>query len=388
MIKNKSIRWAASALLAAANILPAHAQQQPGIIKGTAPAALNGVTIYLIRDDGNLRSSLLDSAVIKNGKFELKDTTHQPFSGMISAVLRKPGQNVLPGYRRIFVKPGDVTVITQPEMKSDKNSMEGAVVTGSAYTKQQDELLAILAPSEKLLDELRKVNRGLTAKDTAAVVANSKRIMAAIGVQDSIKRAYIKAHPEYYVSLFTFSRMIGNRAKDIGQAKADFNTFTPALKKSQLGQQITAVIESSARINVGQPAPGFAAPDKDGKQLSLASFKGKYVLLDFWASWCGPCRHENPTVLKAYNRFKDKNFDILAVSLDRPDGKAAWLKAINDDGLIWHHIAELQGFNGSIPKMYMVNGIPTNYLIDPNGKIIAMNLRGEELEKALEKFVK
>ncbi|SHL22114.1 Peroxiredoxin [Chitinophaga jiangningensis] len=366
----------------------AQAQQKPGIIKGTAPAALNGVTIMLIRDDGGLRTSYVDTAVIRDGKFELKDTTQQPFSGMISAVLRRPGQLPLPGYRRIFLKPGDVTVISQPEIKSDKNSMEGAVITGSDYTKQQDELLAALAPSEIKLQELRTSHRRLSSKDSVAFRASSDRLMAEIAVQDSIKKAFIQSHPDYYVSLFTFSRMLGSRVNDIAQAKADFARFTPALKKSDLGQRIMTLIGQSARINVGQQAPRFSAPDKDGNELSLASFKGKYLLLDFWASWCGPCRHENPTVLKAYERFKDKNFDILAVSLDRPNGKEAWLKAIKDDGLPWHHIAELAGFAGSIPKMYMVNAIPTNFLIDPTGKIIAMNLRGEALEQALEKFLK
>ncbi|MFW0715552.1 redoxin domain-containing protein [Pedobacter sp. N23S346] len=139
-------------------------------------------------------------------------------------------------------------------------------------------------------------------------------------------------------------------------------------------------------VQVGQMAPEFTINTADGKPVSLSNYKGKYVLVDFWASWCQPCRQENPNVVKVYNKYKAKNFDILGISLDTD--KAAWLGAVKADGLMWTHVSELKDFNGETVKKYQVQAIPTSYLIDPTGKIAAKNLRGEELNAFLAKTLR
>ena len=136
-------------------------------------------------------------------------------------------------------------------------------------------------------------------------------------------------------------------------------------------------------IWVGKPAPEISLPDTEGRTVKLSSFRGKYVLVDFWASWCGPCRRENPNVVQAFNQFKNKNFTILGVSLDRPGQKDAWINAIKEDNLTWTHISDLKFWQSEVVPVYQVGSIPFNVLVDPDGKVVAENLRGNALEQKL-----
>lgn len=141
----------------------------------------------------------------------------------------------------------------------------------------------------------------------------------------------------------------------------------------------------NAPVQVGKPAPDFTLPDVNGKMVSLSSFKGKYVLVDFWASWCGPCRQENPNVVAAFNQFKDKNFTVVGVSLDR--NKDAWLQAIQADQLTWTHVSDLKYWDSMVVPLYGIDGIPYNVLLDPSGNIIAANLRGSSLQDKLASLI-
>jgi peroxiredoxin len=211
--------------------------------------------------------------------------------------------------------------------------------------------------------------------------------------------------PQYESYINQLNTQILKFAKDNKGTLASFyamNTLSPQEFESELvkfSDEIKEEIKGNATVDtfvkqmallktvqIGQPAPSFTINTADEKPVSLADYKGKYVLLDFWASWCQPCRQENPNVVKVYNKYKDRNFDILGISLDTD--KAAWLGAVKADGLQWTHVSELKDFNGETVRKYQVQAIPTSYIIDPSGKIVAKNLRGDELEAFLAKTLR
>ena len=151
-------------------------------------------------------------------------------------------------------------------------------------------------------------------------------------------------------------------------------------------KDLDGIIKQLENVQIGKTAPEFSLPDTAGVSVSLSDFRGKYVLLDFWASWCPPCRRENPNVVKAFNEYKDKNFTIIGISLDKD--KSKWLKAIADDNLTWTHLSDLKYWDSEIPALYGVRGIPANVLLDPDGVIIAKNITGEDLHQKLKEVIK
>ncbi len=197
--------------------------------------------------------------------------------------------------------------------------------------------------------------------------------------QDSV---YILSHTSSYMSLQAL-RGMGGAYPDYTKQQPKFDMLSADLKASKAGVKYQAYLNILKNVQVGMTAPEFAQSDTNGNLVKLSSFRGKYVLLDFWASWCGPCRHENPNVVKAFNNYKGKNFTILSVSLDQPGKKDKWMKAIHDDHLTWNHVSDLKFWDNDAAKLYGIQAIPQNLLLDPDGKIIAKDLFGDDLEKKL-----
>lgn len=164
-----------------------------------------------------------------------------------------------------------------------------------------------------------------------------------------------------------------------------YKTLTPAIRTGIYGKQIWMTIEVAKETAIGKQAINFRQRNASGKVVSLSSFRGKYVLVDFWASWCGPCRAENPNIVRLYNEFKHEDFDVLGVSLD--NSRDAWLHAVSVDHLTWTEVCDLTGWQNSTVRAYGIKGIPFNLLLDKNGKIIAKNLFGKTLENKIREIL-
>ena len=189
------------------------------------------------------------------------------------------------------------------------------------------------------------------------------------------------------VALYALSLYAGYSI-DAEKVQPVYDLLGPAIKKLPTGVAFAKRLEIARQLQIGKPAFAFTQNDTLNRPVSLASFKGKYVLIDFWASWCGPCRRENPNVVAAFNKYKDKDFTVLGVSLDRPGQKEKWLKAIHDDHLDWTHVSDLKFWDNEVAKLYDIKSIPQNLLIDKEGKIVAKNIRGEELQTTLQELIK
>lgn len=334
---------------------------------------------YLVNDQ-----RITDSVLVKQGVFGFSGNLTGPLQAGLRVKYKSDpaSKTTLPfnskrDYVLLFLEPGIISV-------KSLDSFSNITVTGSKSDIEYRKLELKAVPFNTLLDGLyNSYTAARKRNDTASMQELEKQIDDANAeANEKIYADYVKKNPESPLALYALKNWAGY---DIDPTKISpvFDGLPIVVRNSEEGKAFSEKIVIAKKTAIGEKAIDFTQNDTVGKPVSLSAYKGKYVLVDFWASWCGPCRMENPAIVKAFEKYHDKGFQILAVSLDRPGGKDKWLKAIHDDGLRWTHVSDLGFWDNAVAKQYGIQAIPQNLLLNPEGKIIAKNLNGADLQKKL-----
>jgi peroxiredoxin len=347
-------------------LLPSFSLGQGFVIKGKIGTYNAPAKVYLDYTDH------VDSAAVINGSFEFIGTVTEPVKVTLS--LNRDGDGYDPyAYDKteFYIDKGN-TAVNSPD------SAINAVVTGTEvaidYTTLKKALNTLKSESDAIKDRYYDVDPQQQEAPAFKREMDSLQQLATSHYNGVIEH-FIHDHPGSYISLVALQ----GYTADYSTLAGLYLNLSDEVKNTVSGMRYGHLLSRLKQTQIGQLAPNFTQTDTSGRKISLASFQGKYVLLDFWASWCGPCRKENPNVVKLYNRYKDKGFTVIGISLDKETARNEWLQAIRKDGLTWTQLSDLKYFDNAVAKLYSIESIPRNFLIDPQGKIIARDLRGEEL---------
>lgn len=337
------------------------------VISGKIDGKFEG-NVYLQKNtDGKFQ--ILDTAKVENGKFKFQGIIESPDIYYIGIDESR--------FVSFFNEPSDIKItfnidsLSKPEVKGSTSDSEFR-----KYLKSMDEY------QSGQISFYTQYNEAARQGDSVKMKELDMKMEDLDKTHKENLLSFAKENPSSFVSPYIAMRH--SYELELSELKEIMAGLDSKVKESPFSKRLAERITTLENVEVGKVAPDFTMNDPDGNPVTLSSLRGKVLLVDFWASWCGPCRRENPNVVKAYNQFKDKGFDILGVSLDKD--KASWKSAIEEDKLTWTHVSDLQYWNNAVSNLYGVMAIPSNVLIDKDGVIIGRNLTGEELTKKLEEI--
>jgi peroxiredoxin len=341
--------------------------------------------VYLSYLANNVNIS--DSVIAKANTYSFTGKFTDPVKATLMATYQSSDSylmNTVPKRDMItfFLETGNIII-------TSIDSFANATIKAGKANTEFAKLERLLKPYD---DKIQNLEDQYDLAEKTSDSANSKKIKAKIETEldaiDSIKRVdvygqYARKNITSPIALYALQIYGRYDFKNVDKVDPLFNQLPEAAKNSNAGKIFKERIEIAKKLRPGMTAMDFSQTDTSGNSVSLSSLRGKYVLLNFWASWCPHCRKDNPYLVSIFNKYKDKPFTILSVSVDKPGQKEKWLQAIHDDHLTWTHVSDLQLWNNAVAKQYGVTGIPQNFLIDPSGKIVARNLMAEKLDNKL-----
>ena len=338
------------------------------LISGTANGIENGKKVFIEvqTETGTLAK---DTAVVTDGKFELKGITKEIDLGFIRI---ENEQINLP----LILEEGKIEINIVKD--SLHKSTLGGTPNNDKFQKFNTESRAIsekVAKFEK--DNGPEMQKAQMSNDTVTINKLLKEYKKFQNEMNDYSKKFIKENPDAYLSVLLLENFLMRQYLTPEEIKSYFEGLDKDVKETKSGKKIKTALDSMTAIVIGKPAPNFSAPSPEGKTISLKESLGKVTIIDFWASWCGPCRAENPSVVALYNEFHPQGLNIIGVSLDKDAAK--WKEAIAKDGLIWPHVSNLKFWEDPIAKQYNVQSIPATFILDEKGNIVAKDLRGEEL---------